>query len=139
MSAIKDKTYQCLNCGEESQWRYEKVNKYCSNRCQANYQTKQKIDKWLAEDVAPGKGVMKRYVMEQQENRCAICDMEDEWIGKPLVFVMDHIDGDSSNNSRDNLRCVCPNCDTQLDTFKSKNRGNGRHWRKQRYADGKSY
>ncbi|BBH17026.1 hypothetical protein Back2_13130 [Nocardioides baekrokdamisoli] len=45
----------------------------------------------------------------------------------------------ASNNHRDNLRLVCPNCDSQLPTFKARNRGQGRAWRKQRYADGKSY
>lgn len=34
---------------------------------------------------------------------------------------------------------ICPNCDSQLPTFKARNRGKGRAWRRQRYADGKSY
>ncbi len=70
---------------------------------------------------------------------CAICGAPAEWQGLPLSFVLDHIDGDASNNRRDNLRLVCPNCDSQLPTFKARNRGKGRAWRKQRYADGKSY
>ncbi|RYC04239.1 endonuclease [Nocardioides ganghwensis] len=53
--------------------------------------------------------------------------------------VLDHIDGDSSNNRRENLRLVCPNCDSQLETYKARNRGKGRAWRRQRYAEGKSY
>lgn len=42
--------------------------------------------------------------------------------GKPLVFIVDHIDGKASNNRRDNLRCICPNCDSQLDTYKNSDR-----------------
>ncbi|WP_207206678.1 HNH endonuclease [Nocardioides ganghwensis] len=53
--------------------------------------------------------------------------------------MLDHIDGDSSNNRRENLRLVCPNCDSQLETYKARNRGKGRAWRRQRYAEGKSY
>lgn len=57
----------------------------------------------------------------------------------PLALVLDHIDGNPDNNHRDNLRLVCPNCDSQLPTFKSRNRGNGRSFRRQRYHEGKSY
>jgi len=58
---------------------------------------------------------------------------------KSLYLFLDHIDGNSENNARENLRLVCPNCDSQLPTFKYRNYGNGRHKRKERYAEGKSY
>ena len=41
---------------------------------------------------------------------------------------MDHIDGNAANNRRDNYRAICPNCDSQLDTFKSKNKNSSRHY-----------
>lgn len=56
--------------------------------------------------------------------------MEAEWNGKELHFVLDHIDGDASNNHQDNLRLICPNCDSQLDTYKSKNKNSARTHRK---------
>jgi hypothetical protein len=61
------------------------------------------------------------------------------WNGAELRFVLDHVDGNANNNSRENLRLVCPNCDMQLPTSRGKNRGNGRHSRRVRYAEGKSY
>ena len=79
------------------------------------------------------------HLMEVQRGMCALCGVGGQWNGQPLVLVLDHVDGDASNNHRENLRLVCPNCDSQLPTFKSRNRGNGRAWRKQRYAEGKSY
>jgi predicted nucleic acid-binding Zn ribbon protein len=73
----------------------------------------------------------KKFFLEEQEYKCAVCGCENKWNGKPLVFVLDHIDGDASNNRRENLRLVCPNCDSQLDTFKSKNKNSTRrnYWK----------
>lgn len=68
----------------------------------------------------------KKYFLEEQEHCCAICGMKDEWNRKQLIFILDHIDGNADNNNRDNLRLICPNCDSQLDTFKSKNKKSAR-------------
>ena len=82
---------------------------------------------------------IRMHIEGEQGRRCALCAMPDEWQGMPLVFVLDHIDGDSTNNRRANLRLVCPNCDAQLPTFKNRNYGRGRFSRRVRYADGKSF
>lgn len=48
-------------------------------------------------------------------------------------MILDHIDGNAANNVRNNYRCVCPNCDSQLDTYKSKNKNGARHYYRYRY------
>ena len=40
-----------------------------------------------------------------------------EWMGNPLPFELDHIDGNRSNNCLDNLRMLCPNCHAQTETW----------------------
>ena len=67
-------------------------------------------------------------IINEQNGVCAICGMKPEWNGKPLVFIIDHIDGHASHNYRENLRAICPNCDSQLDTYKSKNKCGDRYY-----------
>lgn len=71
---------------------------------------------------------LKPYFLEKQDYKCCICGHPNVHNGMELVFILDHIDGDSTNNTEENLRLVCPNCDTQLPTFKSRNIGNGRRY-----------
>lgn len=59
--------------------------------------------------------------------------------GNQIPLEVEHKDGNSENNSLINLCLLCPNCHAQTPTYKSKNKGNGRHSRRQRYKDGKSY
>jgi len=79
------------------------------------------------------------YLYEQQRSCCAICGADDKWNGVTLALILDHINGDASDNRRENLRLICPNCDSQLPTYKARNRGSGRYYRRQRYARGQSY
>jgi len=71
---------------------------------------------------------IKRFLLEEQNHKCSICGFPDIHNDRPLVFVLDHIDGNWKNHLKANLRLVCPNCNSQLDTTgcKSHNRGKGR-------------
>lgn len=71
------------------------------------------------------------YILEKQNKVCAICGIGTVWNGKELHLILDHIDGDASNNYENNLRLICPNCDSQLDTYKSKNKNSARSHRRQ--------
>jgi hypothetical protein len=133
--------FTCLGCGEEAGGRRARL--YCSNACQSLARQRVLVAAWLETGTASLAGsrdhYVKRHILAEQGGTCSLCELEQEWQGRPLVFVLDHVDGDAENNRRENLRMVCPNCDSQLPTYKSRNRGRGRHARRQRYADGRSY
>jgi hypothetical protein len=132
---------QCRGCGSALTRRSQKV--YCSNTCQQAVRRKSKLERWLDSGeawVGTTQGhYIREYIADAQSRCCAICGAPSIWLELPLALVMDHIDGDPTNNCRENLRLICPNCDSQLATYKSRNRGKGRHFRRQRYADGQSY
>ena len=124
--------YKCLNCESI----IDGNKKFCSQKCSQEYRHNQAYKDFLENNdkYCNGGYTPKRFKCEflkEQDNKCAICGCEPIHNEKPLVFVLDHIDGDASNNSRNNLRMICPNCDSQLDTFKSKNKNSSRrnYWK----------
>ena len=58
---------------------------------------------------------------EYSEYKCAICGIN-QWNNQPLSLRLDHINGYNHDNRLENLRWVCPNCDSQLETYCGKNR-----------------
>lgn len=52
---------------------------------------------------------------------CAICSLHNTWNGKELVLILDHINGVNNDNQLENLRLLCPNCNSQQPTFAGRN------------------
>jgi dienelactone hydrolase len=115
----------CLACGADLTKRHQKV--YCSVACQRARERATNIARWLATGVGEPAGnhrhYIRLYLFEGQGGLCAICACPAVWNGLELRSVLDHISGDASDNRRENLRLICPNCDSQLPTYKSRNRG----------------
>lgn len=63
----------------------------------------------------------KALIAEGVEYRCSECGI-DEWRGYPITLALDHINGDSRDNFRENLRFLCPNCHSQTETYGGRNK-----------------
>jgi endogenous inhibitor of DNA gyrase (YacG/DUF329 family) len=135
-------TATCKFCGKEYSVEKNKLGLYCSRHCSHEGKKKESIKKWLAGEInwkVSMPNSIKEYIYDRQDNKCAICGIGRIWNNKPMNFVFDHIDGNSTNNSEDNLRAICSNCDSQLDTYKGRNKNSGRFYRMERYRNGESY
>lgn len=123
----------CKNCGIPN----KRQCLYCTKECllvSLKFRTFSKVENGQIKSP----NILKEYLLSKRGHKCEICGLA-EWRGQKAPLVMDHIDGNSRDNSLSNLRLVCGNCDMQLDTYKSKNKGKGRHSRRVRYSEGKSY
>jgi len=56
------------------------------------------------------------------EHKCNECGCNGEWNGKALSLELEHVDGNRNNNKRDNLKWLCPNCHSQILTYRKNNR-----------------
>lgn len=53
---------------------------------------------------------------------CELCGQGEDWMGKKMSLILDHINGIHNDNRLENLRIVCPNCNATLDTHCAKNK-----------------
>jgi len=130
----KNNSNTCLACNEKIEQRF----KYCSIKCQHEFQYRSSITEWLNGVKVAGYAAIRRYLTETYGYKCVECGI-DSYNGKPITLELEHKDGDSDNNKLENLCFLCPNCHSQTPTYKGRNKGKGRHSRRIRYASGKSY
>ena len=53
--------------------------------------------------------------------RCELCGQGEEWNGRRMSLILDHVNGVHDDNRLDNLRIVCPNCNATLPTHFGRN------------------
>ena len=71
----------------------------------SNYQSYKLLHRLISEGV--------------KEWKCECCGLT-EWNGQPIPLELHHIDGDRSNNTKENLQILCANCHSQTENFRGK-------------------
>ncbi|MDD4804662.1 MAG: hypothetical protein PHN69_05850 [Candidatus Pacebacteria bacterium] len=125
----------CKNCGKSiAKYSKSKLCNKCSNIHNKEIIRLRYIEKWLNGEIkisyASKLGIwVRKFIYDEQDGKCSICGINNIWNNKPMIFILDHINGHRDNNMRDNLRLICSNCDSQLSTYKARNKGNGLKYR----------
>jgi hypothetical protein len=72
----------------------------------------------LVEHSTYSRGHLKRRLFEEgvKARECELCGQGEEWQGRRMALILDHINGVPDDNRLANLRIVCPNCAATLDT-----------------------
>ena len=55
-----------------------------------------------------------------KERECELCGQDEWWYKKKMSLILDHINGIYNDNRIENLRIVCPNCNSTLSTHCNK-------------------
>lgn len=127
----------CKHCGALVGERH---NKYCDD-CIARrvYDPKSSANMALAELKTDS--TRRKWLLERREHKCEHCGLT-QWQGRPIPLELHHEDGDTDNNTEENLRLICPNCHALTHTHRRRNilkNGKRQLMRRKRYADGKTW
>jgi hypothetical protein len=80
------------------------------------------LDKYNATPFAElGMENRRRRVFEEQNYSCNKCGIS-EWQGFKISLELEHKDGNTTNNVRENLEGLCPNCHSITDTWRGRNK-----------------
>lgn len=67
----------------------------------------------------------KERIFLEQEGKCNKCHL-DKWLEQLITLELEHKDGNTNNNSRDNLELLCPNCHAMTSTWRGRNKNQGK-------------
>jgi len=129
---------KCGNCHREFEYkkRYT-AGKYCSPECSAEGRKKETVNEWLSgkRDLVNITHAIKNYLRKQAGNMCSECgwNKKNPTTGK-CPLEIHHLDGNSENNTPENLQVLCPNCHSLTESWKALNSGNASSSRRNFFA-----
>jgi len=127
----------CLVCGHKLDGR---ELKYCSYKCQRDYQFKQNIEKWKS-GILSGNYIgnvslsvanfIKKYLFQKNNNACEKCGWSEiNNFTKKIPLTIHHKNNNPYDTREENLELLCPNCHSLTESYGGSNKGKGRKNRK---------
>lgn len=123
--------FKCKGCGK-TDLTVDRRNTYCSHACRIDLAYRTYVDRWkrgletgYTLDINNGiSGQIKRYLVEKKGDCCWKCGWAEvhPTTGK-VPCQWNHIDGDSTNCSEENLERICPNCHSLTPNYGALNKG----------------
>lgn len=76
------------------------------------------LDEILVRGSTYSRGKLKQRLFEAgvKERVCEMCGQDENWRGRRIALILDHVNGVPDDNRIENLQIVCPNCAATLDT-----------------------
>lgn len=130
----------CLHCNVVLGLRHKIT--YCSNKCQLLRKRRIWVNAWKKGEESGSIGItaknisghLKHYLHDKFGHKCSVCGWNKKHpITGKVPLEIEHMDGDSENNTENNLQLLCPNCHALTPFYKNLNRGKGRKWRMNKY------
>lgn len=120
----------CGSCNSKLSYSQDK---FCSRQCKADFDYKSFIERWKdgQELGMSGKdgisGHIEKYMKLKFDNKCQTCGWNEinKNSGKVPLHIH-HINGDSHDNSEENLELLCPNCHSLTENYGSMNKNSTR-------------
>ena len=124
----RKKIKKCLSC----QSFIVSSRTYCKDCWSPNSKSSTKLKKWISGEWAGGtvyglSEIIRNYLISNADNSCQKCGFNTlhKKDNRPILEI-NHIDGNGTNHSSDNLEVLCPNCHALTDTYRGRNLGHGR-------------
>lgn len=99
----------------------ERTNTFLKSKLIKNIQIS--LDLILIENSTYSRTALKKRLYKEglKQRKCELCGQDENWNGKKMSLILDHINGVNDDNRLENLRIVCPNCNATLDTHCGRN------------------
>jgi 5-methylcytosine-specific restriction endonuclease McrA len=124
----RKKTKECKSCKE----LIVSSRTYCKNCWSTSIISSLRINEWVTGSWSGGTNyglseTIRQYLIKEANFSCQQCSFNTVHPkDNKTILEINHIDGNGTNHSKDNLEVLCPNCHALTDTYRGRNVGNGR-------------